>query len=179
MTCWFAAGILNGMSVYEIRKHLGDKHEGRVAEEFRKRGWRVVPYGMATQRPMNRAMIDASDSPLRYEPDLMVSPIINPSRVMLIDCKAQFNPDAAEVAINEQCMRAQLSLMGSAQLPIWYVFSDLSACTPGDVLTFGSLTNKVGGTWHYRMPRAQNRDFDSVFGKAPNYERTFAQLMVA
>jgi hypothetical protein len=166
LTSGFTAGTLYSMSVYEIRKHLGHKHEEHITNELRTRGWRVAPYGMGTHRPLQQALISASNSPLRYEPDLLASPIIAPERAMLIECKAQFRLDTDSIAINEQCVRAQVAQMGTSQLPIWYVFSDLTCCTPGDVLTFGRVLRSDSDPF-YLMPRAQTRTFDSIFGKAP------------
>ncbi|MFC9973556.1 hypothetical protein ACFVH6_21945 [Spirillospora sp. NPDC127200] len=168
------------MTTYDIRKRLGDRHEEHVAEALRTRGWRVAPYGMGTQRPIHRAMIHASGSPLRFEPDLMISPENAPQRVQLIDCKAQFNTAENYLAVNEECVRAQLTFMAATQLPIWYVFSDLSVSTPNEVLAFGRKSAPApGGSWHFRIPRLLNREFDSIFGAVPFEQLRLAEPLAA
>lgn len=159
--------MLPTMTTYTMRKKLGDRHEERVTEELRKRGWRVTLYGMGTQRALPKAMIAANGSPLRYEPDLMISPYNAPHRVHLIDCKAQFDAAETHPAVNEECVRAQLALMGAVQLPIWYVFSDLSVCAPNDVIGLNDKIEPSIGSAHFRVPACLNRGFDSVFGPVP------------
>jgi len=158
------------MTTWDLRSRVAADHEQHVADELRRRGYRVEPWGLGTFRPVCKAMIQACDSPLRYLPDLIAAPRNQPHRAVLIDCKAQLRDAADERAIEQDCADAGLALAAAARLPIWYVFSDLAVSSPQDVLATGRLTPpgpNGSGSFYYRVPRALDRDFDAVFGGLP------------
>lgn len=163
----FISGDVLELTTYDIRKRLGDQHECYVADQLRSRGWRVSKWGIETQHPIVRAMIQANGSDARFLPDLVTSPRDQPNRVALIDCKAQFRTDQPKRAIRRECVLAQLGLVAAFKLPLWYVFSDLAVNSPHDVLASGRFEAGPGADMYLRVPRNLDRDFDAIFGPVP------------
>lgn len=154
------------MSGWTERKHVGDLHEQRVAEELTVRGWHVNPWGQGVLTAPVRAALRATDSALRWTPDLVAA---RGEDLTLVDCKGRASSSATgRHAVERAAVRAHLQLTAWIDLPIYYVFDDLTVLTAHDVLTAGRVgphTRIGSGAPYYLIDGGLADPFDSVFGR--------------
>jgi hypothetical protein len=115
------------------RIHHGGGHEHVVAEELRRRGWRVQPWGQGLFTDETRVALNAIRpvSYWRWIPDLIA---VRGDRVVLIDPKSELKRTDNH-AVEMSAWQAHL-IMRPLGLRVVYVFSDLTCNTPEGLRPF-------------------------------------------
>lgn len=154
------------MTSFEDRLAVGIEHEQRVAEELTLRGWAVSPWGQGVLDEGTRAALQATESALRWTPDLVAA---RGEVVVLVDAKCSLSPHTGRHSVARDAVRAHLQSATLYDVPVYYVFSDLGVMTPHEVLAVGRtgphLTIGRRGPY-YLIPGGLCRPFDDVFGSA-------------
>jgi hypothetical protein len=147
---------------WSARKEIGDAHEARVHNELERRGWTVAPYGQGVLPEPIRRALKATDSAMRWDPDLVAA---LGTSVCLIDAKsAMRGEEAHRYTISRKALRAHLQMWALLDLPIYYVFSNLGVATAVDVMQYCRLA-RLGETGGYvSLPAGVPVPFDEVFG---------------
>ncbi|MFF0747319.1 hypothetical protein ACFYVL_43760 [Streptomyces sp. NPDC004111] len=159
------------MTSFQQRKAIGDAHEQYVAEQLAERGWKVDFWGQGQLSRALQGALQKTDSSIRWFPDLIAA---RAKDIVLIDCKGSMTSrQTGRHAVERSAVLAHLQLVAWTQLPVYYVFDDLDAWTPHDVLTAGRQgPHSVAGSgapYLLISTRGAGR-FDDLFG-TPDVDR--------
>lgn len=153
-------------TTFEERKAVGDAHEQRVADEFRRRGWTVAPCGIGKFPPQIIDALSITSSPRRWEPDLIA---VRGVEIVYIDAKGSMDSGHRDRRfVSSDCVMKQISLHALGYLPIYYVFANLEVSSPYEMYSRGKFEehSPVGsGGAYYSISAAHCRSFDALFGK--------------
>jgi hypothetical protein len=163
---WNEDEIVNNVATlpaYADRQAVGDAHEQRVRLELEQRGWTVAPYGQGVLPEPIRRALKTTDSPMRWDPDLVAA---SGSSICLIDAKAAMRgTDAWSYTVSRKALQAHLRMWTTLDLPLYYVFSNLGAATPAEVMQFCRLSRLGNAGGYVSFPAGLPRPFDDVFGQ--------------
>lgn len=144
---------------------MGDAHERRVFDALNDAGWSVGPWGQGCWPAEVRRAIQATDSLMRWAPDLIAS---RDDEIVLVDCKGRATSrDTGRHSIEKAAVRAHLAMHGMFFFPVYYVFEDLSVLTPDQVNRFSREGPRrcVGSRTPYVLVDAYRAEpFNAVFG---------------
>lgn len=153
------------MPTWAERKAVGDAHELRVAAELERRGWTVDLYGQGVLSEATRRALGHTDSPMRWDPDLIAS---RGSSLCLIDAKGSMKgDDAFNYTVSRKALAAGRELWERTDLPFYYVFANLGVATPVEVMQFCHLASIREAPAYVSFPSGLARPFDDTFGIPP------------
>jgi hypothetical protein len=147
------------------RNLIGAELEWRVGAALIARGWSIDKYGQGAMKQEIREALHSGTSGLRWNPDLI---IVREREIKFVDCKAslQAHPTGRH-AIEQAAVSAHNQIIAVFDIPVFYVFEDMTVLTPRDVLSFGE-PGKPGangsGQPYYLVEARHGRAFDTVFG---------------
>lgn len=154
------------MTTWDERKAVGDQHEVRTAEELAIRGWAVDFWGQGALTERVSATLRRTDSALRWAPDLIAA---LGSTLVLIDCKSRMAPSGRH-AVSRASLKAHRGFASLFDLPLCYVFEDLTVLTPDEVVMLGQPGphSRLGSGGAYLLVETSaGRPFNDVFGARP------------
>lgn len=156
---------MTNLPTWPDRRAVGDEHERRVREELERRGWTVNPYGQGVLSEEIRRALKTTDSPMRWDPDLVAA---CGSSICLVDAKTAMRGEAAHhYSISRKAVQAHVQMWARLDIPIYYVFSNLGVATVLDVMHYCRLAT-LGQTGGYiSLPAGIPMPFDEVFGSPP------------
>ncbi|MFJ5551213.1 hypothetical protein [Streptomyces sp. NPDC093225] len=132
---------------------------------LRARGWTVHPVGQGTYPPAVQDALSRSRSALRQFPDLIAA---RDAELVTIDAKTRLpSTHTDRYAISAATLNAGLQFTAThAPTPLYYVFGDMTALTPAEVLHYtGHALRHRSSAFHLVRTR-QAHPFDEVFGPA-------------
>lgn len=140
----------------------GEELEDRVTEELERRGWTVWPFGQGTWPEEARRAVKASDSDLRFLPDLGAA---RNHDVVFVDCKNTMKiRDGDFHSINRRCLEAGRKWAPRHDWPLYYVFDQLGVMTPHQVMDWQRMRRLGNAGSFIRIPRHMPMPFDEIFG---------------
>ncbi|MEU4351752.1 MULTISPECIES: hypothetical protein [unclassified Streptomyces] len=153
------------MTSFQQRKAIGDAHERYVAEQLIERGWKVDFWGQGQLSRALQGALQQTESSIRWFPDLIAA---KAKDLVLIDCKGSMTSrQTGRHAVERAAVLAHLHLVAWTHLPVYYVFDDLDAWAPHDVLIAGQEgPHSIAGSGAaYLLISARGaRRFDDLFG---------------
>jgi hypothetical protein len=160
-----SAGHTASVTSFQQRKAIGDAHERYVADQLAERGWKVDFWGRGQLSRALQCALQKTESSIRWFPDLVAA---KAKDVVLIDCKGSMTSrQTGRHAVERSAVLAHLQLVAWTQLPVYYVFDDLDAWAPHDVLFTGRQgPHSVAGSGapYLLIPARGARRFDALFG---------------
>ncbi|OLT13020.1 hypothetical protein BJF79_03730 [Actinomadura sp. CNU-125] len=150
------------MDAWNDRIRVGEAHELRVTEALRASGWNVAPWGQGILPPRIQDALSHSNSRWRYFPDLVAA---RDGDVVTIDAKDRMrSTHSNRYAVKRDCVSFGLQFLAAFELPVFYVFGNLSVLTPTEVQTYGTVGPRSHGGAYYLVPDRLGHHFDDVFG---------------
>ncbi|MGR8012284.1 hypothetical protein [Streptomyces hypolithicus] len=135
------------MPHWSDRKEVGDRHEQRVAQALRDRGWTVQPCGQGTYPTAIQDALRHTRSALRQFPDLIAA---RGAELVTIDAKDRMpSTHSDRYAISAATVTAGLLFTAAhAPTPLYYVLGDLKILTPVEVLHYAvhALRHRSGAS---------------------------------
>ena len=150
------------MHTFSERLAVGTELERRVADELRHREWAVDPWGQDVLSEPIRDALWRSDSRLRYLPDLIAA---RAGQLVTIDCKDRMRSSTSDrYAVKRESVRFGLQL-AALGIPMFYVFGNLGALLPTEIMSYGRLGPRATGSGaYYLIHEGIAHQFDDVFG---------------
>jgi hypothetical protein len=139
--------------------------EWRVGAALIARGWSVDTYGQGAMKQEIREALHSGNSGLRWNPDLIAA---RGREVKFVDCKASVQPrPTGRHTIEQAAVSAHNQIIAVFDIPVFYVFEDMTVLTPRDVLSFGEPGKPAAngsGQPYYVVDARHGRVFDTAFG---------------
>ncbi|WP_433355582.1 hypothetical protein ACQP25_17120 [Microtetraspora malaysiensis] len=148
------------MNTWNQRIAAGERHEQRVANELRQRGWDVAPWGQGVMPDPIRQAI--SRTRWKNFPDLVAT---RDGELVTIDAKDRMSStETGRFAVARDCVYFGLQFVVAFGVPVFYVFGNLGVLTPSEVMTYGSQGPRGFGGSYYLVNGRLAHPFDDVFG---------------
>jgi hypothetical protein len=147
------------------RNTTGAELEWRVGAALIARGWSIDIYGQGAMKQEIREALHTGTSGLRWNPDLIA---VRGREVKFVDCKASLQPrPTGRHAIEQAAVSSHNQIIAVFDVPVFYVFEDMTVLTPRDVLSFGEHgkpSTNGSGQPYYLVDARHGHAFDTVFG---------------
>lgn len=152
------------MTSFTVRLSAARAHECRVGRELEQRGWEVTPWGQGILPPGTCRALAACGSRFRHFPDLVAA---RGGQAAAVDAKdGACSAVSGRYAVSRGCVSFGLQFTAAFDLPVYYVFGNLTVLSPAEVMACGAARRgEPGNGSYYLVPGHAGRDFDEIFGR--------------